>query len=93
MKEKAPQGLTGGLRGSITYSFSEEEVDIEATAPYAKYVAKGRGEVKPVHAKALSNLYTGDGSFGPVAHAKASKAQPFDVETAHALASEIHSLF
>lgn len=89
LKEHAPKGKTGGLRGSIVYSYSENKVEIEATAPYAYFVDQGRGMVFPKNKKALSN----NDDFGPVAWAGRAPAKHFARSAAQELEGKLKSLF
>lgn len=80
---------TGELANSFYEKHSSSVVDITTDCPYAKYVVKGRGEVKPVFKKALSNNY----DFGPVAHASAYSGDDFVKKAAKDLAAQAESIF
>lgn len=51
--------VSGQLASSIVYEADDTEVIVTATASYAKFVEFGRGEVRPIHAKALH--WSGEG--------------------------------
>lgn len=52
MRDEVPN-KTGALAASVTYEVSGDTIFIYTDKPYAKYVEYGRGEVRPVRAKAL----------------------------------------
>ena len=91
MSEEAPKGETKWLSSSIdAQPINAETWSVGTDCGYAKYVARGRGPVRPVNRKALRWF---DGPE-PVFAKYASKTEPneFDVRTAEKLYEYVRSI-